>query len=112
MATDFMILSIQKFSVSFTRTEALKIHKYLHPGYFLWVTTDPRMIQASKELHIILSRGLSGRLPGSRLAQTSDAVECNNGNALRNADVVTSSMRATSHCSVASKSRHVVENGA
>jgi hypothetical protein len=88
MATDFMILSIQKFSVSFARTEAPKIHQYLHPGYFLWVATDPRMIQASKELHIILSRSLSGRLPGSRLAQTSNAVECNHGNALRNADVV------------------------
>jgi hypothetical protein len=70
MATDFMILSTQKFSVS-TRTEALKIHKYLHPGYFLWVATDPHMIQASKELHIIISRSLSGRLPGSRLAQRS-----------------------------------------
>jgi hypothetical protein len=104
-----MILSIQKFSVSFTRTEALKIHKYLHPGYFIWVATDPRMIQASKELHIILSRSLSGRLPaGSRLAQRFNAVECNNGNALRNADVMTSSIRATSHCSVVSKSRHVI----
>jgi hypothetical protein len=29
-----------------------------------------------------------------------------NANALRNADVMPSSMRATSHCSVASKSRH------
>jgi hypothetical protein len=77
-----MILSIQKFSASFTRTEALKIHKYLHPGYLLWVATDPRMIQASKELHIILSRSLSGRLPGSRLDQRSNAVECNNGNVL------------------------------
>jgi hypothetical protein len=66
MATDFMILSIQKFSASFTRTEALKIHKYLHHGYFLWVASDPRMIQASKQFHIILSRSLSGRLPGSR----------------------------------------------
>jgi hypothetical protein len=47
--------------VDFTRTDALKIHKYLHPGYFLWVATDPRMIQASKELHIIISRSLSGR---------------------------------------------------
>jgi hypothetical protein len=108
MATDFMILSIQKFSVSFTRTEVLKIHKYLHPGYFLWVATDPRMIQASKELHIILSRSLSGRFPGSRLAPTSNAVECNNGNALRNADVVTSSIPVTSYYSVASKSRHVM----
>jgi hypothetical protein len=88
MATDFMILSIQKFSASFTRTEALKIHKYLHPGYFLWVTTDPCMIQASKELYIILSISLSGHLPGSCLAQRSNAVQCNNGNALRNADVV------------------------
>jgi hypothetical protein len=35
--------------VSFTRIEVLKIHKYLHPGYFLWVATEPRMIQASKE---------------------------------------------------------------
>jgi hypothetical protein len=68
MVTDFMILSTQKFSVSFTRTETLKIHKYLDPGYLLWVATDPCMIQASKELHIILSRSLSGRLPGSRLA--------------------------------------------
>jgi hypothetical protein len=42
------ILSIQKFSASFTRTEALKIHKYLQPGYFLWVATDPRTIQESK----------------------------------------------------------------
>jgi hypothetical protein len=106
MATDFMILSTQKFSVSFTRTEVLKIHKSLHPGYFLWAATDPRMIQASKELHIILSRSLSGRLHGSRLAQRSNAVECNNGNALRNADVVTSSIRDTLHCSVVSKSRH------
>jgi hypothetical protein len=88
--TDFMIFSTQKFSdsVSFTRTEALKIHKYPHPGYFLWVATDPPMIQASKELHIILSRSLPGRLPGSRLSQRCNAVECNNGNALRNADVV------------------------
>jgi hypothetical protein len=76
------------------------------PWLFLWVATDPRMIQASKELHIILSRSWSGRLPGSRLAQASNAVESNNGNALRNADVVTSSICATSHCSVASKSRH------
>jgi hypothetical protein len=53
------------------RTEELKIHKYLQPGYFLWVATDPRMIQASKELHILLSRSLSGRLPG-RLAQRSN----------------------------------------
>jgi hypothetical protein len=105
MATDFMILSIQKFSASLTRTEALKIHKHLHPCDFLWVATDPRMIQASKELHIILSRNLSGRLPGSRLDQRSNAVECN---ALRNAAVVTSSLRAMSHCSVASKSRHVI----
>jgi hypothetical protein len=48
MATNFMILSIQKFSVSFTRTEVLKIHKYLQPGYFLWVASDPHMIQESK----------------------------------------------------------------
>jgi hypothetical protein len=33
-ATDLMILPIQKFSASFTRIEALKIHKYLHPGFF------------------------------------------------------------------------------
>jgi hypothetical protein len=65
MVTDFMILLIQKFSASFTRTEALKMHKYLHPGYLLWVATDPPLILASKELHIILSRSLSGRLPGS-----------------------------------------------
>jgi hypothetical protein len=64
MVTDFMILSTQKFSASFTRIEALKIHKYLHPGYFLWVATNSRMIQPSKELHIIVSRSLSGRLPG------------------------------------------------
>jgi hypothetical protein len=58
--------------------------------------------------------------PASRLAQRSNAVECYNGNyALRNADIVTSSICATSHCStsIASKSRHVitswcVENGA
>jgi hypothetical protein len=65
------------------------------------------MIQASKELHIILSRSLSDRLPGSRLAQTSDAVECNNGNALRNADVV--HMRyVTLFCCVKVMSRHHV----
>jgi hypothetical protein len=75
MANNFMILSTQKFGVSFTRTEALKIHKYLHPGYFLWVATDPRMIQASKVLHIILSRSLSGRLPGS----TRSKMQCSSG---------------------------------
>jgi hypothetical protein len=83
MATDFMILSTQKFSVSFTRTEVLEIHKYLHPGYFLWVATNPCMIQTSKELHIIISRSLSGHLPGSRLAQKANAVECNNGHCRR-----------------------------
>jgi hypothetical protein len=82
-----MILLIQKFSASFTGTGSLKIHKYLHPGDFLWVSTDPRMIQASKELHIILSRSLSGRLPGSHLDQRSNAVEYNNGNSLRQSHV-------------------------
>jgi hypothetical protein len=28
---------------------------YLYPGYFFMVATDPRMILASKELHILLS---------------------------------------------------------
>jgi hypothetical protein len=48
------------------------------PWLFLWVATDPHMIQASKELHIILSRSLSGRLPGSRLAQRPRAASVNN----------------------------------
>jgi hypothetical protein len=77
MATDFMILLIQKFSVSFTRTEALKIHI---PSPWLFFMGA---IQASKELHIIiLSRILSWHLLGSCLTQRSNAVECNNGNAL------------------------------
>jgi hypothetical protein len=63
------------------------------------------MIQASKELHIILSRSLSGRLPGSRLAQTSNAVECNNGNELQNADVV-HTCYITLFCCVKVTSRH------
>jgi hypothetical protein len=77
-----MILSIQKFSASFTGTEALKIHKYLHLGNFLWVATDPRMIQASKASYYFFQEAYQvaspGRLPRSRLAQRSNAVECNN----------------------------------
>jgi hypothetical protein len=76
---DFVDSEVQYLSY---KNRSAKMHKYLHPGYFLRVATDPRMIQASKELHIILSRSLSGRLPGSRLSQRSNAVECNNGNAL------------------------------
>jgi hypothetical protein len=46
------------------RIEALKMNKYLHPGHFFWVAIDPRMIQVFKELHVLLSRRLSGRLAG------------------------------------------------
>jgi hypothetical protein len=64
------------------------------------------MIQASKDqLHIILSRSLSGRLPG--LAQTSNAVECNNRNALGNADVI-HTRYATLFCCIKVTSRHHV----
>jgi hypothetical protein len=59
-----MILSIQKFSASFTRTEALKIHKYLHPSNFLWVATDPRMIQASKSFILFFQEACQVASPG------------------------------------------------
>jgi hypothetical protein len=95
MATDFMILSIQKFSASFTRTEALKIHKYLQPGYFLWVASDPRMIQ---EAFKKLVRSLI------------DPVQLN-ATMEMHCKMPTSSIRATSHCSVASKLRHVMMRG-
>jgi hypothetical protein len=65
------------------------------------------MIQASKELSYYSFK----KLVGSRLDQRSNAVECNNGNALRNAAVVASSMHTTSHCSVALKSHHVMMRG-
>jgi hypothetical protein len=86
MATDFVDSEVQCL---FYKNRSAENTQIPSPWLFLsWVATDPRMIQASKELHIILSRSLSGRLPGLRLAQRSNAVECNNGNALRNAYVV------------------------
>jgi hypothetical protein len=66
------------------RTEALKIHKYLQLGYFLWVATDPSMILASKELHILLSRSLSGRLA----QRSNNAVECKCTAKCRHHDVI------------------------
>jgi hypothetical protein len=87
----FMILSIQKYSASFTSYQALKIHKYRHPGYFcMGIATNPRTIQ-TKELHILLSSSFSGRLAQQR-----------------NADVVVHTCYVTLFCCVKVTSCHHV----
>jgi hypothetical protein len=80
MATDFMILSTQKFSASFTRTEALKIHKYLHPGYFFMGSHRSTHDSGIKSFILFFQEDCQVA-PRSKI-QCSN--ECNNGNALRN----------------------------
>jgi hypothetical protein len=63
---------------------------------FLWVAINPCMIQASKEIHVLLSRSLSGQVA---LLKRPNA---------RNADVVCiCAMSLSVNGSVASVSRHV-----
>jgi hypothetical protein len=74
----------------------LKIHKYIQPGYFFMGTKPP--IQASfrhQKSFIFFFQ------EACQVASLKGPIMQLNANALRNADIMTSSICATSHCSVA-----------
>jgi hypothetical protein len=59
------------------RTEALKTHKYLQPGYFFMGSHQSTHDSGINiELHILLSRSLSGCHPGRLAPRSNNAVEC------------------------------------
>jgi hypothetical protein len=87
------------------RTEMLKIRKYIHPSYFFMGSYRSTHDSGIKRASYSFKKLVWGRLPASLKGPIMQL----NANALQNADnVMTSSIRAMSHCSVASKSRHII----